>query len=70
MINPFTYLQILKRNFMPKMPTFKAQRYGAVIGEAWFGAYLPKATPPATGLNTTEFTALIAADQARFSSRS
>ena len=32
---------------MPDVPTFKEQGFPSVIGEAWFGAFVPAKTPPA-----------------------
>ena len=34
--------------FAPEVPTFREQGYLNVVGEGWFGAFVPKATPGAT----------------------
>jgi tripartite-type tricarboxylate transporter receptor subunit TctC len=37
-----------RSSFVPDVPTFKEQGYLNVVGEGWYGAYVPKATPAAT----------------------
>lgn len=36
-----------RSSVMPDVPTFKEQGFPTVVGEAWFGAFVPAKTPPA-----------------------
>ena len=50
-----------RSSVMPDVPTFKEQGFPTVVGEAWFGAFVPAKTPPAVVQKLSE--AMVAAVQ-------